>query len=272
MKIVDLIKISRPLGWPVLPAVFYMGLITSGGQASIPAIIIMIFLSFPICLAGYGINDVYDYESDRINPRKKSVEGHIVYKKDRKFVKKISLAMLSAFFLSTLLMGNLSTTFLAVIFIFLAYYYSALPIRLKERPPLDSLSNGFVYFFLPFALGFSLSKSLYEIPIKFLWITMCVTAIHSVSTMMDFRVDKKVGDKTFAIKFGQRNTAAFAFMVFLLTLLLSQFSFIFQTYLILCIILTFLLILFPTERFSKIVFKLIFIGFLISVFLSFLIK
>ena len=37
-----------------------------------------------------------------------------------------------------------------------AWMYSVPPVRLKERPPLDSLANGLGYFLLPLVMGYSL--------------------------------------------------------------------------------------------------------------------
>lgn len=273
MKIIDIIKISRPASWVIFPLAFYIGLTVSGVKLSTVAFFIMISLSFPFCLFGYGINDIYDFESDRKNPRKKSIiNGHVVYPKYKNTIKKIAFISLSPLIVSVILTKNLLTIFLSLVFIILGYYYSAPPIRIKERPPFDSLSNGLIYGLLPFSLGFSLSGSFTGFSISYLWATLCIAAVHAVSSMMDFKVDKKIRVTTFAIKFGQRNTAIFAFIIFLLTFLLNQFSLIVQVYLMYCSIITFLLILFPTDRFARIIIKLIFVGFLVSAFLFILLK
>lgn len=272
MKIIDLIKISRPILWIVFPFVFYLGLAVSGTGISFLSILIMIMLSFPICLAGYGINDIYDYKTDKINPRKKTFQGHIVHPKNEKFIKNISIFIILAFLLSVLLTKNLLSMGIAVIFVLLGYYYSAPPFRLKEKPPLDSLSNGLIYWSLPFSLGFSLSGNFSGFPIiKNLWLTLGVTAVHAITTIMDFSVDKKSGIMTFATRFGKRNTAIFAFVTFLLMFLFGQFlTFAIRAYILFCAILAFSLVIFPNERFAKIVVGLAYIGLLI-VGLAFLI-
>ena len=76
LSILLLIGVSRPAGWSTLPAFFLMGFISSGSTTITPLLILQILLlSFPVCIAGYGINDIYDYESDKINPRKGFIEG-----------------------------------------------------------------------------------------------------------------------------------------------------------------------------------------------------
>ena len=58
---------------------------------------------------------------------------------------------------------NITTTVFAV---FLAYAYSAPPLRLKEKPLIDSLSNSLAVMAL-LMLGFSYGGTLFEFPDKF---------------------------------------------------------------------------------------------------------
>jgi 4-hydroxybenzoate polyprenyltransferase len=81
-KFLLLIKVSRPLSWAVFPLVFLLGLIVSGnisGSITITplAILQILLLSFPYCTFLYGINDVYDFEADQINPKKRKDGGRI---------------------------------------------------------------------------------------------------------------------------------------------------------------------------------------------------
>lgn len=272
IKIKDLIKISRPVSWIIFPLIFYSGLLLGGAKFSFVILLILFSLSFPLCLYGYCINDIYDYKTDIRNPRKKSIlEGYIVYPKCRNILKKISFLSILPLIISVLLTKNFLTVLMCLLLIFIGYSYSAPPIRLKEKPPFDSLSNGLIYFFLPFSLGYSLSGSFVNFPLfKTLFLTLCVSSIHAVGTMMDYSVDKSVGIKTFAVRYGQRTTAIFAFFTFFLSFLLGNFGVIIKMYLLFCSILTFLLIILPNEFFAKVVFKSIFIGFLFFICLFFL--
>jgi 4-hydroxybenzoate polyprenyltransferase len=272
MNLLEIIKVSRPIGWLIFPTVFYLGVRAAGGSLNLLILLIMLSLSFPFCFFGYGINDIYDYKSDRRNPRKKGVEGYLVKPKNRKFVKKLALILILPFIMLILLTLNLTSIFFAFFELFLGYFYSAPPIRLKERPPFDSISNGLIYFLLPYVLGFSIFKSILFLPIKVVWIGMSVAAIHAIGTMMDYDVEKKLGIKTFAVAFGLRKTALFAFLIFLIAFLFNRFGVVFQCYYIFLIFLSFFLLLFPTPKHASIVFKIIFLGFFISVFFYFLIK
>jgi 4-hydroxybenzoate polyprenyltransferase len=156
-KFLLLIKISRPLGWLWGPAVFSLGLLNSGNLTITPLIALQIFmLSFPLCILVYGINDIYDYETDKINPRKKLLEGIKLEPECHSYVKNVSFLVIALLFLTSFLTLNASNILGMLLLVFFAYFYSAPRLRFKERPPLDSISNGMLYFFAPFLLGFSL--------------------------------------------------------------------------------------------------------------------
>ena len=78
----ELIKASRPFSWintalPFLAAAIVAGPRTPQAVAAV-AVGFLYFLG-PYNLAMYGLNDLYDYESDRLNPRKGgSVEGAVL--------------------------------------------------------------------------------------------------------------------------------------------------------------------------------------------------
>ncbi|MFQ5788108.1 MAG: UbiA family prenyltransferase, partial [Thermodesulfobacteriota bacterium] len=142
--------------------------------------------------------------------------------------------------------------------------------RFKERPPLDSVSNG-ILFFLVFLIGFSFGGSIYEIPLKIYLVGVCVMGIHSFSTIMDYSIDKMAGHKTFAVVFGKRTAALFASAVFLLTYFFAKIgSMVINFYLNFCILLFFLSFILSSEKLASFIFKLIFVGFILTA-VSFLI-
>ena len=85
-----------------------------------------------------------------------------------------------------------------------AWLYSVPPLRLKERPPLDSLANGFGYFLLPFTMGYCLNANPREMPLKFYLLALCVCGVHALATAADFEADRAAGHRTLAVKFGRR--------------------------------------------------------------------
>src|SRR3989344_2932786 len=166
MNLLLLIKTSRPLGWIIWPFVFLFGLAASGANLTTLPIIQMILLSFPFSFFAYGINDIYDYQSDKLNPRKNLIEGIKLKPKYHSLVKKSAFFIALILVSSSLITQNIYNVSAMLFLLFFAYFYSAPPLRLKERPPLDSFTNGIGYFFLPFLLGFSYGGTIFDIPIK----------------------------------------------------------------------------------------------------------
>lgn len=259
-----LIKTSRPVFWAAAPLVFLIGMKYSGGTLSVLPIIQMILLSFPFCIIGYGINDIYDYKSDKTNPRKGLIEGMRLSPKYHRFIKQASLIVAVSLFSASLLTLNATNIIAMLLLLFFSYYYSALPLRFKTKPPLDSLTNGMGYFFLPFLLGFSFGGAISEIPLKIYFVTLCVTAAHSFTTLMDYSVDKKAGDVTFAIFFGKRTAAFFAFAAFATTYFLSGIETLsIKYYLVFSSFLFLIASIYPSERLAALLVKIELIGFLI---------
>ena len=64
--------------------------------------------------------------------------------------------MMPLIVLGACLTRNWDNIVATVSLVLVAWLYSVPPVRLKERPPLDSLANGLGYFLLPFAMGYSL--------------------------------------------------------------------------------------------------------------------
>ena len=58
------------------------------------AIIQIMLLTLPMNLVGCGLNDIYDYESDRRSSRRRAVWGAVVRNEDRPLVYRASLAMM----------------------------------------------------------------------------------------------------------------------------------------------------------------------------------
>jgi hypothetical protein len=71
----DLLKkallVSRPIFWLIAPAAYLFG-VHAGGTPLGPLVFIQAFLlSIPLGIYVFGINDLFDLETDRINPRRK---------------------------------------------------------------------------------------------------------------------------------------------------------------------------------------------------------
>ena len=266
-KLKLLVGVSRPISWIILPLIFVFGMLVSGAKLTFLPLLQIALLSFPYSLIIYGINDVYDYESDKRNQRKNSMWGLILNPNYYSLIMRSSIVSAVAIFLSSLITLNMLNIIVMIIALFLAYAYSAPPLRLKTKPPLDSITNG-AYFIVPFLLGASFGKFPSHLLIKIIWITLSVMGLHAFSTIMDYSADKKAGDVTFAVKFGKRTAAAVFFVVSFCALLFGGFGFfMLNYYLLFCASLALIELLFPSEKLATLFFKLLFVAFFITAIL-----
>ena len=171
----------------------------------------LLYLQLLYLLVVFGVNDVYDYESDRRNPRKiaNSVEGGILDPAHHSDV--LSVAYLSTIFIisSALVNSRRDNILAAILLVLLGWQYSSPPLRLKEVPVLDSLSNGGIVF-LAWYCGFSFSGSIPKVPSSGIMLSLCTAGIHALGAVMDSESDFAAGQTTIATAFGKRAAAIFA--------------------------------------------------------------
>lgn len=263
-NLILLLKVSRPLGWVVAPLVFIIGLYYSNAELSLISIIQILLLSFPFSVILYGINDIYDLDSDKLNPRKALIEFE---ESESCLIKRVSIFVSTLLIISSVATLNISNLISMILLVSIAYYYSAPPVRLKEIPPLDSISNGLL-FFLAFSLGYSFGNDLWDIPLKIYFVAICVMGIHSFGAVMDYSVDKAAGQRTMAVVFGKRIASAFSFASFLSALLFANIGRPYiNYYFAFCCMLFLISTLYPSEKLAAFLFKLVFVGFLVTALL-----
>jgi len=218
-------------------------------------------LSFPYSVFLFGINDINDYDSDKINPRKKpfSITNDI-----KRFILVVSVFTAVSLILISALTKNHDNIILTTLLLFISYYYSSGPLRFKEIPFFVSFSNGLI-FFLVFSAGYSYGGSVADIPLKIYFVALCVMGIHGFGTVLDFEVDKKVGHNTFAVFFGKRVTLLFSMFTFLSAFYFADIGRNFINYYFLyCAIIVFITFVKPVYAVTLNCFKLIFAGFLLT--------
>ena len=235
-----LLKVSRFPAWVFGPILFSIGVIHSReipsfkSFALLRAILQIFALSIPLCigmhdylnyylrcfylqlllylLVVFGVNDVYDYESDRRNPRKNAnnLEGGVLDPAHHSDV--LNAAYLSTIFVifSALVNRRRDNIIAATLLVLLGWQYSSPPLRLKEVPVFDSLSNG-VIVFLGWYCGFSFSgSSITNVPLSGIMLSLCTAGIHALGAVVDTESDFEAGQTTIATAFGKRGAAIFA--------------------------------------------------------------
>jgi 4-hydroxybenzoate polyprenyltransferase len=260
-----LIQVSRPIIWPVLPLVYGLGLNASHAAVSAVALLQMLLLTFPLNLIGCGLNDIFDFESDRRSPRRRALWGAVVSKQERPIVLRSSLAMVPLIIIGAALTQNWINILATVLLLLVAWMYSAPPIRLKERPPFDSLANGLGYFLLPFVMGYSLNADPFTMPLRYYLLALCVCGVHSLATAADYDADLAAGHRTMAVAFGRRTAIVIACVVFSITWLFADFHGVaVRTYIAICALMTLFASLLPSDRVIAGACATVFIGFIFA--------
>jgi 4-hydroxybenzoate polyprenyltransferase len=158
------------------------------------------------------VNDVYDYETDRLNPRKLAdgLEGMVlkpVHRKDLLLAAYISTISILLSALRTQSRDNIIAVILLVIIV---WQYACYPLRMKEIPVLDSFSTGCLFFLIWF-YGFSFyGSSISEVPLRAILNSLCMVGGHAMAAVVDSEVDAAAGQRTIATAMGKRPALIFA--------------------------------------------------------------
>ncbi|GAA4267345.1 prenyltransferase [Frondihabitans peucedani] len=189
------------------------------------AIIGILYFLIPYNLAMYGINDVFDYESDLRNPRKGGVEGAML---DRRFHAPILRAVVITnvpFLIFFVLAGSPLSWLVLAVSVFAVVAYSLKGLRFKERPLLDSLTSS-THFTSPAVYGLVLAGATFTPQLYallgafFLW----GMASHAFGAVQDVVADREGGIASIATVFGARATVRFAFAAYVLGGVLMLFT------------------------------------------------
>jgi 4-hydroxybenzoate polyprenyltransferase len=150
-----LLHISRPVLWINTIGPATVGMWLTGGLWRWEALPILIWLTLPFNLLIYGVNDIFDQETDAKNPRKGSVEGARIGPEEVRGIW-AGVAFTNLPFLLYSLFFPPGAVVWILLYAMLFVGYSVPPARFKARPYLDSLSNAayaLPLVFTPLALG-----------------------------------------------------------------------------------------------------------------------
>ncbi|MCC9203881.1 prenyltransferase [Arthrobacter sp. zg-Y769] len=151
---------SRPLSWVNTAYPFAAAYLLTTGRIDLAWVIGTLYFLVPYNLAMYGINDVFDYESDLHNPRKGGVEGAVL---DRGFHRTTLWAAAITnvpFLLALVLLGSPLSWLVLAVSVFAVIAYSAPGLRFKERPFLDSVTSS-THFVSPAVYGLVLAGAVF---------------------------------------------------------------------------------------------------------------
>jgi 4-hydroxybenzoate polyprenyltransferase len=162
---------------------------------------ILLWLALPFNLLIYGVNDVFDQETDAKNPRKGTLEGARIKPEEARHIwGGVLLTNLPFVIYFVVFLPSLATLWM-ILYALLFAGYSVPPARFKARPYLDSLSNAAYAFPLVFVpLAFSASPVWPAAIGLMAW----SAAKHTFDAVQDVDEDRKVGIETTAVQLGPK--------------------------------------------------------------------
>lgn len=208
---------SRPLSWINTAFPFALAYYVTAEQVDSNLIVGFLFFLIPYNLLMYGINDVFDYESDIRNPRKGGVEGALLPPELHLATLLASVILPLPFLVPLVLSGSPTATGVLALALFFVVAYSAKGFRFKEIPFLDSVTSS-AHFVMPALYGLvlagaSLSLLTLTLLAAFLFWGM---ASHAFGAVQDVVADREAGVASIATVIGARGTVRFAVALYAL--------------------------------------------------------
>ena len=203
---------SRPISWINTAYPFGLAYWLATGDTGLTLWIGALFFLIPYNLLMYGINDVFDYESDLRNPRKGGIEGALLDPNWHAVTVKAAIWSCVPFVVYLTVIGTSSSTSWLYLTLFAVIAYSAKGLRFKEKPFLDSITSS-LHFVGPVIFGLSLAEVnlgqrqiLIAIVSFFLW----GVASHAFGAVQDVLADREGGIASIATVIGARATVRVA--------------------------------------------------------------
>lgn len=199
-----LVHISRPVLWINTIGTGLVGMWLTGELLDLRAVPIILWLTLPFNLLIYGVNDIFDQDTDALNPRKGSIEGARIERREVRLIAWAVAASNLPFFAYFIVALPPLAVALIVLYAGVFVFYSAPPLRFKMRPFVDSLSNaayGLPLLIMPVALG---APPVWPAVAGLL--TWSV-AKHAFDAVQDIEEDRAAGITTTAVRLGPRGTA-----------------------------------------------------------------
>ena len=216
---------SRPISWINTAFPFAAGYFLISGSLDLKLLIGSLFFLIPYNLLMYGVNDVFDYESDLRNPRKGGIEGALLPPSLHLPVLLVALHLPVPFVWYLIGAGNQVSNLVLAAVLFTVLAYSLKYLRFKEIPFLDSVTSA-AHFVGPLVYGVALAggnfnnSMLVMILVAFsLW----GMASHAFGAVQDVKADREAGIASIATVLGARSTVWLAMIGYLSAGLVALF-------------------------------------------------
>jgi 4-hydroxybenzoate polyprenyltransferase len=221
----DLFLSSRPLSWVNTAFPFAAAYFLTTGEIDLTLVLGTIFFLVPYNLAMYGINDVFDYESDLRNPRKGGVEGALLAPRMHRPTLIAAAVTTLPFIVYLVVVGNPLSWLALLVGMFAVVAYSVKGLRFKERPLLDSLTSS-THFVSPAIYALVLAGAVFT---PQLWAVLAAfflwgIASHAFGAVQDVLADRAAEISSIGTVIGARATTRFAVLTYLVVGVLLLFS------------------------------------------------
>lgn len=201
----EFIRIKGTINWTLIS---FIGFILGISSLKISNYIIPLFVFFisTLCIISFtfSINNYYDADSDRNNPRRKDINAIA----SGKISRKTSIFLNLSFIIIPLIVSILfkfEVFLFCVLLIFWMWIYSSPPLRLKGRPGIDVIWHFFAFLLLVLwgsIIAGSINNINLLVAISFgIW--SCIAQVWN--HIDDFSFDKESGTKTYAVWVGLDN-------------------------------------------------------------------
>jgi 4-hydroxybenzoate polyprenyltransferase len=206
---------SRPLSWVNTAYPFAAAYLLAGGGTDLALAVGTAYFLVPYNLLMYGINDVFDYESDLRNARKGGVEGVVLSSRWHRATIVAALASNLPFLAALLWWGSWGSAAVLAVVVFAVIAYSAPVLRFKERPVLDSVTSS-THFAGPAAFGLALAGAPFDavagcaLAAFFLW----GMASQAFGAVQDIGADREAGIGSIGTVLGAARTVRVALALY----------------------------------------------------------
>jgi 4-hydroxybenzoate polyprenyltransferase len=200
------VRIEHVFGWSAVSfGGFILGMTSLKLYDYLLPFIVFFISTFCIISFTFSINNYYDADSDKINPRRKDYNAIASGKISKKTgtILNISLVLIP---LILSYMYRFDVFLLCILFLAWMWLYSSPPLRLKSRPGLDIIWHFFAFILIV------LWGSLIAGKISLInWLAAISLAAFSLigqveNHIYDYSYDKESGTKTLAVKIGLKKT------------------------------------------------------------------
>ena len=212
----QLLGASRPISWINTAYPFAAAYVMTTGRVDVPLVVGTLYFLVPYNLAMYGINDVFDYESDLRNPRKGGVEGIVLDRRIHRVTIWAAVVTNVPFVVALALMGSAASNLVLAVSVFAVLAYSVPVLRFKERPFLDSVTSS-THFVSPAVFALALADArgasvevdstvILALAGFFAW----GVGSHAFGAVQDVMADRAAGIGSIGTALGARDTTIFA--------------------------------------------------------------